>query len=230
MTIFSKKNKNYYSIIGIFSIICLLFLGSPLVTFLSYKISAIQTPNEVTFFISRIFYWLCLALLWIFALKVEKQKFLIWTEEKYKIWIYFVFIVAIYLILVFGLQLVKMITGLISSYKVSPQFVNSLKLLRENKFLLFFTALTAGVTEELIFRGYLQPRFEIIFKSGWFGILLPSMLFGFLHYGYGTLLNVTAAFFIGLIFSIFYRKYRNLKVLILFHFLWDLLLLLFYKQ
>lgn len=89
-----------------------------------------------------------------------------------------------------------------------------------------FTALTAGVTEEFIFRGYLQPRLTVIFKNPYAAIILSSLLFGLLHFKYGTLANVIGPIFIGLIFSLYYWKYRNLTVLILCHFLWDLISLL----
>jgi membrane protease YdiL (CAAX protease family) len=34
----------------------------------------------------------------------------------------------------------------------------------KNRLLLVFTCLTAGITEEIIFRGYLLPRLEILLK------------------------------------------------------------------
>jgi membrane protease YdiL (CAAX protease family) len=38
------------------------------------------------------------------------------------------------------------------------------QVLKKNRLLLVFTCLTAGITEEIIFRGYLLPRLEILLK------------------------------------------------------------------
>jgi membrane protease YdiL (CAAX protease family) len=92
-----------------------------------------------------------------------------------------------------------------------------------NKFLLFFTPLTAGIVEELIFRGYLQPRMEIFLKKPYLAIIVSSLLFGLLHYKYGTLFNMVGPFFIGAVFAYHYWKFRNIGMLIICHFLWDLI-------
>jgi membrane protease YdiL (CAAX protease family) len=93
---------------------------------------------------------------------------------------------------------------------------------RENKFLMVYTALTAGVTEELIFRGYLLPRLEMLLKNSYLAILISSLIFGLAHYGYGTIQNMLDPFVIGLVLATYYWRYRNIKVTIIFHFLWDL--------
>jgi len=98
---------------------------------------------------------------------------------------------------------------------------------RKYPFLLVFTALTAGVTEELVFRGYLQPRLELLFKNPYWAIVISSLIFGLAHIMYGTVKNVIDPFFIGLGLAIYYWRYRNIKVAMVFHFLWDLLGLLF---
>src|SRR5690606_36349186 len=48
---------------------------------------------------------------------------------------------------------------------------------------LAFAALsaTAGVTEELVFRGFLIPALETALGSAWFAAVLSSLVFGFLH-------------------------------------------------
>ncbi len=102
-------------------------------------------------------------------------------------------------------------------------------ILRANMPLLIFTALTAGVVEELIMRGYIQPRLEIIFKNPYAAIIVSSLLFGLLHYKYGTIANVIGPVFIGFVFAIYYWKFRNIKVIIICHFLWDVASLLLIK-
>jgi hypothetical protein len=59
-----------------------------------------------------------------------------------------------------------------------------------------------------------------------FSILLSSLLFGLLHFGYGTLFNMLGPFFMGIVFAFFYNKYRHMGILIIAHSLWDILAIL----
>jgi membrane protease YdiL (CAAX protease family) len=165
-------------------------------------------------------------LLWLFSNKLEKQNLLIWQEKRYKFSTYIISIILIYVVLFIGLIFINSFLFLLGSNKPSTKLLEFAAILRGNKFLLIFTALTAGVVEELIFRGYLQPRLELIFKNPYLAIIISSILFGALHYRYGTVINVIVPFFIGLVFSYYYWKYRNITVIIITHFLWDLISML----
>ena len=99
------------------------------------------------------------------------------------------------------------------------------ELFRNNYWLLIFTSLTAGVTEELLFRAYLIPRLQLFFKKPYMSAILSSVIFGLLHFGFGTAINVLGPIVIGIIFSFHYLKYRNIKILIICHFIWDCLIL-----
>ena len=70
----------------------------------------------------------------------------------------------------------------------------------------------AAITEEVYFRGYLQPRI---------GIIGSSLLFGLVHSGYGTLLQLVAPFFLGLLFGYLFQRTRSLWAPIAGHFLFD---------
>jgi membrane protease YdiL (CAAX protease family) len=98
-----------------------------------------------------------------------------------------------------------------------------LVILRENHWLIFLTALTAGIVEELTFRGYLLPRMVSIFKSPAMGIIVSSVIFGLIHFGYGTVMQLVGPFFIGFILALYYYKYRNIKVIIFVHVVWDVM-------
>jgi membrane protease YdiL (CAAX protease family) len=115
------------------------------------------------------------------------------------------------------------ISAILHHKEKSNQVVQLTEIFRHNKFALIFSAFTAGFTEELIFRGYLLPRFEIIFKNSYVAVFISSLLFALMHFGYGTIINAIAPFIIGAIFAIHYLKYRNIVFLIIFHFLWDML-------
>lgn len=184
-------------------------------------------PNkEILFLISRFTIWLVLALLFLYANKVEKLPLLIWKETEY----FLKFSVGAILKTLLKLLLVVYLVGILSLLfhlkTKSPHLNETLILFHKNFFLLFFTCVTAGVTEELIFRGYLLPRLEILLKNTKWAIILSSLLFGALHYRYGTLVHVIGPIVMGFVFAIQYQKYRNIKIVIVAHFLWDLIILL----
>lgn len=186
----------------------------------------IKSFNKAFLLASRLQYWILLLVLWLFAARVEKQKFLLWPEKKYPFWVYMVSVVAITVAVWMGL-VVASIAFLLFSHKTETSLVYSqlIKILRTSPFLIFFTAITAGVTEELIVRGYLLPRLNYLLKSPLVAIVLSALLFASAHLGYGTVINVVVPFIIGLAQAFYYWQFRNIKVTILFHILWDLMVI-----
>jgi membrane protease YdiL (CAAX protease family) len=219
----TKRNENYFTAIGMVSIMLFVFLSSIFAAPLVLKIMGLSRINGTTLFISRMFYWIGLAGLCWYSKNVEKQNVLIWEDRPYKASTYIAFIVVLFVILFAGVAIIQILYSFTHLNKTSSRLVELADIFRRNKSLLIFTALTAGVTEEIIFRGYLQPRLEKIFRNPYAAILISSFLFGLIHFGYGTVINMIVPFFIGLVFACFYWKYRNIKLLIIFHFLWDLL-------
>ncbi|WP_084157358.1 CPBP family intramembrane glutamic endopeptidase [Flavobacterium denitrificans] len=197
-----------------------------LAMYFSLLIKKLGIDNETQFYISRFAIWISLLLLYLYAIKIEKQPFLLWKETNYT---FSEFAKALFITFV-KLFLAVYITGLlIMLFKITAESAvlqKALALFKKSYFLLFFTCVTAGITEELIFRGYLLPRLELLFKNKIPAIIISSILFGLLHIGDGTLLNVIGPIVIGLVFAIQYEKYRNIKILIICHFLWDLFLLM----
>lgn len=209
-------------VIGIISILVILFLSTFIGSVPVLNLFGLSQINATVYFLSRLFYWVCLALLILYSIKIEKQNLLLWKEKEYKFFTYLLFIVITYLILFAGGFIIQKLLAHHTNLK-SDKISELVIIFRSNKALLVFTALTAGVVEELIFRGYIQTRLQYLFKSPVIAIILSSLFFGLMHYGYGTAINVVVPIFIGLIFAIHYYKYRNIKFLIIFHFLWDLI-------
>lgn len=152
--------------------------------------------------------------------KSGKQRFLLWAKKRYSALFYIISIVLILLsiIIVIGvLSKIEAYYGLSNSDKLKAM----LQLLWKNKALLLFTTLTAGIMEELLFRGYLMPRLQLFLKNIWHTLIISSLLFGLAHDSYGSWTQMINPFIIGLIFAFHYQKYRNIKVLILCHFLLD---------
>ncbi|MEO7046290.1 MAG: CPBP family intramembrane glutamic endopeptidase [Ferruginibacter sp.] len=80
--------------------------------------------------------------------------------------------------------------------------------------------LRAGIVEEVFYRGYIMERLNKISNKWPVYLLLPSIIFGLLHYkqGIGGIIIATAS---GILFSCFYWKKRDLKINIMAHFMAD---------
>jgi membrane protease YdiL (CAAX protease family) len=113
-------------------------------------------------FYSRFFYWGTVVFLFLYARMAERQSLLIWPESKPTLGFFLLSVLVLYLLFIaaaiasampmlFGLRedntMVKMITQILKGHEA----------------MLFFIALTAGVTEEFIFRGYMLTRLEQLF-------------------------------------------------------------------
>jgi membrane protease YdiL (CAAX protease family) len=82
-------------------------------------------------------------------------------------------------------------------------------------------AVTAGVTEEVVVRGYAQTRLEQLALPTAVVVLLPTALWGILHLyeGAGAALTI---FCLGLMYAAYFNLTRRLWPLVLAHGLFDL--------
>jgi len=91
-----------------------------------------------------------------------------------------------------------------------------------------FMALCVGISEEGLFRGYMQTHFEKFYTPRK-AILFQATFFGAWHFVWnlvpfdpvGMAFYIAATFSFGLMFGYFYSKARNLAPLILAHGLWN---------
>ena len=93
-----------------------------------------------------------------------------------------------------------------------------------------------ALSEEISFRGFIQPRLYPLVKREWLAVLFGGLLFVFMHYPYQMAVRgMTAAqywpqfiasapfqFFWHLVFTILYRRYGNIYGSTLLHCLVDL--------
>jgi hypothetical protein len=211
---------------GISLVIFLLALFS---LFGGIGIRAILGIHRITasyLYTSRLLYWLLLFVAWRYATRVEGQKLLIWKEKEYNFWVYILSLVVITAAVWMGTVIAFLIIYLATHHtESSAVFKQVVGVFRASPFLIVFTVLTAGVTEELIIRGYLLPRLHYLLKNPLIAIVLSSLVFAAAHLGYGTIINVAVPFIIGLALAFFYWYYRNIKVTIIFHVLWDLMVI-----
>jgi len=209
---------------GVITLLLLLFCNAVTSVPLVNKFLGLQNW-QARFFISRLFYWVCLAFALYHCANREKQKLLLWPEETQPFWFYLVSGVAMYFVLNIGALIMYRLFLLLGISVTEPREKEMIAALRGRFGLVLLASITAGVVEELLFRGYLIPRLEYIFNNRYFAVIISSLLFGLFHFGYFSWFHIASTFFIGLMFALHYVKYRNIKFLIVFHFLWDLLIL-----
>jgi len=104
----------------------------------------------------------------------------------------------------------------------------------------FIFALTAGVIlEELFFRGFLIKFIDsalwqkakkakgglALFFRNYSGVILSSVFFGALHFGYSSTAEIAGAMCLGLVLAFFFKKYNNLYANISAHLIWNALIL-----
>jgi membrane protease YdiL (CAAX protease family) len=91
-----------------------------------------------------------------------------------------------------------------------------------------FMTLCVGVSEEGLFRGYMQTHLEKFYTSKQ-AILIQAILFGVWHFVWDLypfnlvhmIFYVGGTFLVGLLFGYFYSKTRNLAPLVFAHGLFD---------
>lgn len=185
-------------------------------------IKPFKFSKEGYYFGSRLVFWLILLIMILYAARVEKQPLLMWKENRLSFFLYFTSFFGILSAIFFGLVIINLLLKLTHLYGVSQRLLQTMQLFRHNIPLMLFTCLTAGVTEEFTFRGYLMPRLQWLYNNKYITIILSSLLFGIMHLGYGTVAQVVGPFFIGAVFATHYYLFRNIKILMLCHFAWDL--------
>jgi membrane protease YdiL (CAAX protease family) len=172
-------------------------------------------------FYSRFIYWGDVLLLLFYAFKIEHQPLLIWKERAPDVMFLIGSVVLLYLLGI-AAGFIANIPHLLGWPENNQMLKKVTAVMKNHSLLLVFTALTAGVTEELIFRGYVLTRLSLLFKNWYVPVIISSVLFSLLHYGYWSLRELIFTFLIGVIYSVYYQKYRNIKALIIVHFLVDL--------
>ena len=189
-------------------------------------ITGVKTVTGNAFSVSRIALWIVLLITFLYSIFIEKGSFLLATEKKYSIPFNIKAVISLYLICVFGGAILNGLIQFLIHKEESNKILQFTSLFKNDYFLIIFTCFTAGAVEELLMRGYIQPRIEKIYNNSFLGILVSAALFGILHSTYGTIGQVVVPFFIGVIFAMFYKKYSNIKILIVFHFMIDFITLM----
>lgn len=166
--------------------------------------------------------WLCVGILVLFARAVEGASLVLWKEERPAPLRFGISVGLLFLVILVVASAVTILWrwAMPAAAPVVPATPEA----SLGTMAFVFAAVSAGATEELIFRGFLQPRCALLFKRPWVAVVLPSLLFGLAHYQRGDLLGVLLPFVIGVLFALYYQKYRSLGVAVTCHVLIDLVL------
>lgn len=190
--------------------------------FLLYMLIARKGMGQVErWYISRLVCWVTLPFLYAYSVKIEHRDFILWEEKPYRAYFY-VAAVAILLLTDRGMILISKIPHYLKFHDDYKEMIYVDSLMKRSKVLLITTCITAAVTEELTLRGYVLPRLSLLFKTDYMPIIISAILFAALHIGYHNLSELIFTFLFGIVSAIFYNKYRNLKILMIYHFLYDL--------
>lgn len=189
-----------------------------------------QFPSFLRYgYLKKIIIWSWLLLVYLYTAGVEKQDFFLWKDSRHSILFYCISVITIAVLSFLARSSQQLLPGIGLNVQRSQLLHQMLSYLHTHFFLLVLTCITAAVVEELIFRAYLIPRLSMLLRDAYLPVIISALFFGLAHIGYGTLINMFVPFLLGLIFGAYYQKYRNIKVLIICHFLLDLTSLLFAK-
>jgi hypothetical protein len=171
---------------------------------------------------SRFIIWATLGLLYLYTRHGEVQPFILWSKRDYDWKFYLAWTAGLFLLYIAAI-FISSIPYRLGLRQHSTELARVHQLFRQYPGLAWFTALTAGVTEELFFRGYIMSRLAVFFKNRHYVVLISAILFCAIHIGYHSWSEIIFTFAIGLIFGYHYYKYRNLKILIAMHFIIDVI-------
>jgi membrane protease YdiL (CAAX protease family) len=73
-----------------------------------------------------------------------------------------------------------------------------------------------GLVEEIIFRSILQNRLELFLGSRG-GLIVTSVLFGLMHSGYGSMVEIFYTFLVGFIIGYMFYRTRSLPLVTMIH-------------
>jgi membrane protease YdiL (CAAX protease family) len=221
------QNKNT-RLVGIGLVLCLVLTALAVIVPHYYMVFTHQKMVTAgLFFYSRLLFWMVVGVLFWYAQKIEHQPLLLWPERRYKFAQSFISVIGIMALIILGMAVV----GVVMKYFGFLQRSDVIgKILKFSTPLKLFAVLTAAVTEELIVRGYAMPRLQLYFKKPLWPIVISTVLFGLGHITYGTVINVAGPLYIGLVFALYYQKYRNIKVLMICHFIIDFVGLILVHQ
>jgi membrane protease YdiL (CAAX protease family) len=125
-------------------------------------------------------------------------------------------VMLVLIVLALGLALAIKAAGISIDNAKQTAIVMSLPI-----WLQLFVVISAGITEEILFRGYPIERITELTGRRWLGALVPVIVFGAVHAPFWGVTHAVVAGFQGLLLTIVYMWRRNLWTNITAHALLD---------
>jgi len=175
---------------------------------------------ETRLYYSRFIFWVEILLLIVYSRKVERRPLLIWKDREFDI-LFFIGSVILLYILTWVASIIAFIPHMLGMHDNRVLIDKMTRVFKNHHGIMVFSAFTAGVTEELIFRGYIYTRLSLLFKKDYWAIILSALVFSAVHLPYKSLQENIYTFLIGVICAVYYQKYRDIKVIITLHFFID---------
>jgi uncharacterized protein len=192
----------------------------PLAMAILIGLSHMNYPEKILY--SRFIFWAEVLLLMLYAYKIERQKFFLWEDKRADVGFFVASVVILYLLSI-ACSIVSSAPKLFGAHDNNAVLKRIAFIFMNRPWLMVFTAFTAGVTEELIFRVYILTRLSSLIKNQYIPVIITSLTFMLLHYSYKSWREYIFVFLIGMVFGIYYQKYRNIKALIVVHFMIDMI-------
>lgn len=163
--------------------------------------------------------WLMLGFVW-FGLRLRGNKLADLLGKKWSRWTAVLRDLGLALAFLIGSNIILAIIAHL--LKASPnQAVRDLAPKGTTEVLIFLLlSLSAGVCEEILFRGYLQQQFAVIVKSAWASVLIQGIIFGTTHGYQGPKYMVIISVY-GCLFGSFALWRRSLLPGMTAHFMQD---------
>jgi membrane protease YdiL (CAAX protease family) len=174
---------------------------------------------------SRFIIWVSLGLLFFYSRYAEVQRFLLWDEEEHSLGFYLKWVILLFL-LCYVAQVASHIPYWFGLHEKRTVSLKLDQMMKQYPAFGFFTAATAGITEELFFRGYVMGRLALFFRNKHYVVLISAALFCGVHLSYHYWGETIYTFLLGLIFGYHYYRYHNIKVLVIMHFIVDAIVVL----
>jgi membrane protease YdiL (CAAX protease family) len=189
-------------------------------SYYSQGLTPVQPHSRVANYIAAIIIeWVVLAFIW-FGLRLRKQRLHVLLGENWRGFKGTFRDVLIGIGFLITANIVLSLIGHLLRAKTNAAVRNLLPHGREEIAVYFLLTITAGICEEIIFRGYFQRQFSAWFKSATVGLVLQGIVFGASH-GYQGAKLMLIIFVYGVMFGLLAHWRRNLRPGMFAHFLQD---------
>jgi hypothetical protein len=205
-----------------FAVVCIMLAISGL-SYYSQGLAPVggRQRNQISSYVAAIVMeWLVFGFIWL-GLRLRKQRMRILLGENWGGAKYILRDIGIGVLFLIASNLVLSLIGYLLKAAPNAAIRGILPQTPAQIAIYFLLTVTAGICEEIIFRGYLQRQFSFFFKNAAIGIVLQGLIFGASH-GYQGPKYMLIIVVYGILFGALAQQRRSLRPGMIGHFLQDL--------